>query len=180
MQPDSERLSIDLGKRADENTSDALIKWVVNSGKIIIVIVELLTLGALAFRFYIDRQITDIKEEIKTEQVFVDAQTKKENLYRNLQVRLSEIQKISQASAIQVAFINQLSTILNGNEFLSGNITASTNGITIDGQAYSIFTIDRLIEIIKQNPNTTSLSLDEVESGEQGINFKITAQMKKI
>lgn len=179
MQPDSSRLSIDLGKRSDESTSDALVKWTVNSGKIIIVIVELLTLGALAFRFYIDRQITDINDQIKKEQIFVEAQTKKENLYRNLQLRLTEIQKISEESLAQVTFINQLSTILSGDEFLSGSVTTSPGSVTIEGQVYSIFTLDQLIEVIKENPETTTLSLDEVESTEQGVKFRITAQMKK-
>lgn len=178
MQPDSPRLSIDLGKRNDESTSGALIKWTVNSGKIIIVVVELLTLGALAFRFIIDRQITDLNDQIKKEQGFVNAQLKKESLYRNLQVRLDSIQTISQTSAAHVSFINDISTVLGGPEFLSGNITATQNSVSIDGQVYSIFTLDKLIDIIKKNPNTTSLSLDEVESGEQGIKFKITAQMK--
>ncbi len=179
MQPDSSRLSIDLGKRSDESTSDALVKWTVNSGKIIIVVVELLTLGALAFRFTIDRQITDINEKIKRQQGFVEAQTRKENLYRNLQLRLTEIQTISDASITQVTFINQLSTILSGDEFLSGSVSTTPGSVTIEGQVYSIFTLDKLIEVIKENPSTTTLSLDEVESSEQGVKFRITARMKE-
>lgn len=179
MSPDSPRLSIDLGKKSNENTSSLVLKWTINSGKIIIVIVELLTLSALGFRFYIDRQITDIHEQINKEEKFVNLQAQKEVLFRNLQDRLSAIQTISETTQKQVEFANKLTNIMNTDSFISSNITTTPNGINIDGQVYSIFTLNEILEVIKSNPNIASLSLDELVSQEQGIKFKLSTQFKK-
>lgn len=179
MTPDSPRLTIDLGKKNNENTSSLILKWTINSGKIIIVIVELLTLAALGFRFYIDREITDIHDKIAQQEKHVQLQAGGEILYRNLQDRLTAIQTISTATEKQVSFANKLSKIMNTDQFISSNVTTTPNGITIDGQVYSIFTLNEIIEIIKKNPDVTSLSLDELVSQEQGIKFKLSTQFKK-
>lgn len=179
MSPDSPRLTIDLGKKNSENTSSLILKWTINSGKIIIVVVELLTLAALGFRFYIDRQITDMQDKIKREKGFVNQQANTEELYRNLQDRLTAIQTISTATEKQVSFANKLSKIMNTDQFISSNVTTTPNGISIDGQVYSIFTLNEVIEIIKSNPDVASLSLDELISQDQGIKFKLSTQFKK-
>lgn len=179
MSPDSPRLSIDLGKKSNENASSVILKWTINSGKIIIVLIELLTLSALGFRFYIDRQITDIHEQIGKEQKFVSLQAKKETLFRNLQDRLTAIQTISMATEKQVAFVNKLTKIMNTDSFISSNVTTTPNGISIDGQVYSIFTLNEILEVIKANPDVASLSLDELVSQDQGIKFRLSTQFKQ-
>lgn len=172
-------MSIDLGRKRDDTATGLALKWIINSGKIIIVVVELLTLGALAFRFFVDRQIIDLNDKIKQEQLFVNAQQKKETLYRNLQARLSAISTVSTSSQKYVSFINDLTILLNSNEFLESNLIATADTISIDAQAYSVFTVNSLIETLKKNSIVTNISLDELASQDQGVHFKLSAKVQR-
>lgn len=179
MQNDAQRLSINLGRKDPNTPSSLFIKWTVNTGRIIIVIVELLTLGALGYRFFVDRQIVDLHDQIVKAQLFVDHQAKNEALYRNLQGRLASIQTLETDTQQKVKFLKELVGFLNTNEFVSSNLDVSDTTIVIDGQTYSIFTLNSLIDKLKKNPTVLSISIDELTSLDQGIRFKLTTQLKE-
>lgn len=178
MPSDSSRLLIDLGKKNTDTATNTAFKWAINSGRIIIVVVELLTLGALGFRFFIDRQIVDLNEKIKTQQGFISGQAPKERGYRNLQQRLSDINSLSIASEKQIEFINSLTKILSSTSFITSSINATDEGISVDGQVYTIFTLTNLVDTLKKNPNIVSISVDDVTSADSGVHFKLVAQYK--
>ena len=179
MQPGVPHLSVSLGKRPQDSTANLVFNWIINTGKIIIVSVELLTLGALGYRFYVDRQIVDLHDQIQHAQLFVTAQAKKENLYRNLEDRLTSINTINAQAQRKAAYLKQLISLINTNEFISSNLNVSDTTVEIDGQTYSIFTLNSLIDKLKKNPNVISISLDELTSLDQGIRFKLTTQIIK-
>lgn len=172
-------LSINLGKKRGETLSSVFLKWIINSGRIIIVVVELLALGALGFRFYIDRQIVDLHDKILQEQLFVKSQTPKETLYRNLQQRLAAIATLSKETQGKIDFLKDLILDLNNSEFSSTNLNVVGNIIAIEGQTSSIFVLNSLIGKIRKNPDVLSISLDDLTSLDQGIRFKITTELKK-
>lgn len=178
MPSDSSRLLIDLGKKNTDTATNTAFKWAINSGRIIIVMVELLTLGALGFRFFIDRQIVDFHEKIEQQQNFVNAQETKEKGYRNLQQRLTDINSLTIASEKQIEFINSLTKILSSNSFIKSDINATDDGINVDGQVYNIFTLNDLVDTLKDNPNIVGISVDDVTSTDQGVHFKLVAQYK--
>ena len=179
MQPGVPHLSVNLGKRPQDSTASLAFNWIINTGKIIIISVELLTLGALGYRFYVDRQIVDLHDQIQRAQLFVNAQAKKENLYRNLEDRLTAINKIDTQSQKKAAYLKELISLINANDFISSNLNVSDTTVGIDGQTYSIFTLNSLIDKLKKNPNIVSISLDELTSLDQGIKFKLTTQIAK-
>lgn len=177
MQNDAQRLFINLGRK-EESPVNLFVTWTVNTGRIIIVLVELLTLAALGYRFIIDRQIVDLNDQIETAQRFVDVQSKNEALYRNIQSRLTSIQILQTATQKKVSFLNDLVSYLNTNEFISTNLNVSDTQVVIDGQTYSIFTLNNLVSHLKQNPEVTSISIDQLNSLDQGISFKVTTRIK--
>lgn len=176
MQNDAQRLSINLGRK-EQTPASLFIKWTVNTGRIIIVSVELLTLAALGYRFFIDRQIVDLQDKIQKTQIFVSAQSKNEAQYRNLQERLSAIQTLQDTTNKKVRFLRDLVSYLNTSEFTSSNMNVSDNSITIDGQTYSLFTLNSLISKLKKNPDVISISVDELSSLDQGMRFKLTTRL---
>lgn len=178
MQPGSSNLSINLGKNRADTATGLFYKWVITTGKIIIVVVELITLGALGYRFFVDRQIVDLNDQIKRAQLFVEAQSKKENLYRSLQDKLTQINTIAEKTQIKVGFLEELTQSLNSSEFITTSLNISESTISIEGEAYSIFALNTLIDSLKENPDVSSISVDELTSVEQGIRFKLTTRIK--
>lgn len=178
MQPGSSNLSINLGKRSGDTTTSLFYKWIITTGKVIIVIVELITLGALGFRFFIDRQIVDLNDQIKRAQIFVEAQSKKEELYRSLQNKLIQINIVDKETEIKIAFLGEVTKKLNSSEFITTNLSISESRINIEAEAYSIFALNTLIDNLKSNPNVSSISVDELVSMGQGIKFKLTTHIK--
>lgn len=177
MQNDAQRLSINLGRKEEGTPATLFIKWTVNTGRIIIVGVELLTLAALGYRFIIDRQIIDLHDQIQNTQLFVDHQAENEKLYRNLQDRLSSIQTLQAETSKKVSFLSDLVTYLNTNEFISSNLNVADTTVSIDGETYSIFTLNNIVSKLKENPDVVSISIDELTSLDQGVRFKVRAQL---
>ncbi len=177
MQNDAQRLSINLGRKDDSTPASLFIKWTVNTGRIIIVGVELLTLAALGYRFIVDRQVIDLHDQIQRTQLFVDHQADNEKLYRNLQGRLTSIQTLQTATQKKVAFLSDLVTYLNTNDFISSNLNVADTTVSIDGESYSIFTLNSLIAKLKKNPEVVSISINELTSLAQGVRFKVSAQL---
>lgn len=179
MQNDAQRLSINLGRKDTDSTSSIFIKWTINTGRIIIVGVELLTLAALGYRFIIDRQIVDLNDQIRKSQIFVEAQAINEKKYRNLQERLTTIKTIEMNTKKKVVFLSELVSYLNTSEFLTSNLNVSDTNIAIDGQTYSIFTLNTLIDKLKKNPSVLSISIEELTSLDQGIRFKLVTTLQQ-
>lgn len=179
MQNDAQRLSINLGRKDQGSPAGLFIKWTVNTGRIIIVTVELLTLAALGYRFFVDRQIVDLNDQIKRTQIFVDAQAKNEARYRDLQDRISAIQTLQSTTKKKVVFIRELVSYLNTDEFISSNLNVADSVVAIDGQTYSIFTLNSLVSKLKKNPDVVSISIDELTSLDQGIRFKLVTKLSE-
>lgn len=165
--------SINLSEKKEKGVGSVFFQWVINAGKIIIIIVELLALAALGYRFIVDRQLADLHDKIKNQQLFVSGQAPKEALYRNLQKRLTVISSISEISQGKIDFIKTLVSTLNSGQFSSTNLTVTNNLIGIDGKTTSIFNLNTLIDQIKKNPDVTNISIDSLASVDLGIQFKL-------
>ena len=62
-----------------------LLKWALNIGRYVVVFTELVVIGAFLYRFGLDRQLTDLKEEIGQKQALVESFGDFEAKFRDLQ-----------------------------------------------------------------------------------------------
>src|SRR3989344_4603687 len=176
---DSPHVKINLIGKARVSVADNFLKWAVTVGRIVIVVTELVALGALLYRFSIDRKIIDLHDQIRKASLFVKAQSAKEKDYRSIQERLSNIKDTEADTAIKIAIMNEiLDSIASGN-FSSTNLTVAQHTISVNGIAFSIFPINNFLEKLKGNPNVVSITLDEVSGSAQGVQFKLTIELKQ-
>src|ERR1035437_3872943 len=80
-------------------TLDLVVSWALTIGRVLVIVVELVALGAFLYRFSLDNQLQDLTTKIKQEQAIVVYQKNSESNYRNLQDRLTLISTISKDSA---------------------------------------------------------------------------------
>lgn len=167
-------ISINLGKKKKPSVSNAFYVWAINGGKVLIILTELVALGALSYRFYIDRRIIDLHDEIKKQELFLSRTARDEATYRNLQDRLAYVKATTDESEAKVALMNTVSSEINKGTFLSTNLTVSTNAIVLSGIALSVVQLNTFIETLKEQEKVSAISLDEVRRSDEGINFKLT------
>ena len=70
------------------------IHWSTNIGRIVIIGTQLIVLGAFFTRFFLDRQIIDLSEEIKTKQTIIQTTSELESKFRTVQDQLTAIETI--------------------------------------------------------------------------------------
>ena len=172
-------VKINLIGSPKENLVSDFLKWAISIGRIIIVVTELVALGALFYRFTLDRKIIDLHDQIKTADTFVKAQAAKETDYRSIQTRLANIKLIKAQTDRKLALLNQILEAISTGSFSGTNLTIDNNIINVDGLAFSIYPINEFIETMKRNQSITSISLDDVSSTTQGVQFKMSLELKQ-
>jgi hypothetical protein len=154
---------INLVKRDSNNTVNQIVNWALTIGRVLIIIVEIIALSALIYRFILDAQLRDISSKINQEQAILSSQAKNEATFRNLQDRLAlEATIINQGQGEVKVFKDIVSFAPVGMTFT--NITSSTNGITISANVSSVFPLSVFINSLKNYPKVDSISIDKIEN----------------
>ena len=171
-------VGINLSSKAGTRIESVFFSWAVNAGKIIIILTELVALSALGYRFVVDRQIVDLHDQIKREKILLDGQKDKEQEYRNIQTRLTQVQTISFSTKSKIDIMNNILSAINNGNFSSTTLSLDQSEFTIEGYATSVFTINNFINAVKQYPEVTTISLDDIESSDKGIRFRLLIDLK--
>lgn len=178
MKEKSSAIKINLSGRPRENLQNLVVKWAVNIGKIIIVLTEMVALGALVFRFMVDKQIVDLHDKIKREQLLLQSQAAREKEYRGIQERLAMINAVTIDSQAKLEVTNLILDAQKAHAFTATNLIIAQKSILISGTSPSILTINPFLTTLKQDPNVVSLSIEEITSGGDGILFKLNIGLK--
>ena len=173
------KITINLEKNARVELENVFIKWVINVGRMVILITELIALGALFYRFVIDRQIIDLHDLIKKEQLFVNAQAVQEKEYRSIQQRLDIIKLAKEETDLKLAIMNDILKASENGVFSASNLSINKNMISVDGNTASVFTINNFIETLKKYPEVNSIGIGEINSTSKGIIFKLNIELKE-
>lgn len=174
----SREVKINLIGKPNVDFAARFVKWTFNGGRIIIAATELVVLLALAYRFYIDRKIIDLHDQIRNDQIFVARQKENEAKYMSIQNRLANIKRTEKNTDIKINIMTDILNSVAAGNFSSSNLTIDINTIRFEGTAFSIFAINSFIDQLKKNPNVSSISLDDFASGPDGIQFQITIELK--
>lgn len=173
MAKNNQTVSINLSSQSGEHIENVFFSWAINSGKTIIILTELIALGALGYRFWVDHQIIDLHDSIKREQLLLRSEIDKEQEYRNIQTRVATIKTLSSAIQTRQETINVLFNAINTSNFSSPNLSISGTAISLDGIAPSVVDVNSFVSVIKKYPTVRSISLDDLESSDQGIKFHL-------
>lgn len=174
------RIGINLTGESKELFGKVLTGWAVNSGRVIIVATELIALGALLYRFIVDRRIINLQDTIAKQEQTLSILAPQEATYRNIQARLLHINSLTDSTnKIITAYLYMLG-LVSTKDFNITQIALNKNQVAVDGSTSSVFALNDLIETLKKNDEMDEISLDQIESKEGKIEFKIKAKLKSI
>lgn len=174
----SSSLNINLSSHGKQTVGKVVYGWTIDAGRAIIVGIELIALVALGYRFIIDRQIVDLHDEIKTQEVFIAAQAADEKTYRSIQDRLNSIQATNDETDAKIEIMNEILLALSSGIFFSTNMAITERTIQVDGSTFSLTTLTDFLNSLQQYPSIASMSIDEITAAEEGVRFRARIDIK--
>lgn len=180
VRDEKKNISINLSGKPKESTGSVFYKWAIQTGRIVIVLTELIALSALFYRFVIDRQIADINDQIATQVLLIRSNEQKEQQFRAVQDKLSMINVIKQDTDAKITVMNKVLEASNNGVFSSNNLTVNKNIISLNGVASAIFSINAFVEELKTDEHVSSISINEITSTDTGILFTLQITLTEL
>lgn len=172
-------LSIDLSGKRRETYDSVFYRWAINVGKTVIVLVELLALSALFYRFYIDRQLVDQRDEIEKKALLVNAQKKDVMQLESIISRIEAVDNTQGSTEDVFGVVAEIRGALDRSLFESGEVIISPDAISFQALAPSIADIEKFADRLSENPAVEQISIDEITTSDVGIRFTMTIQLEE-
>lgn len=156
-------VSINLLKKDKGETINQIINWAQTIGRVLIISVQIITLSALVYRFFLDNQLRDVHAKIKQEQAVLESLKKNEETYRNLQERLSLITSVSDIGTENVKVFKEIVSFVPIGMTLS-NVTLTENEIKIEANVSSVYPLSIFVSSLKKYDKTEAVSINKIEN----------------
>lgn len=174
------KLNINLSSAGKATVGKVVYGWAIDAGRAIIVLIELIALGALGYRFVVDRQIVDFHDKIKTQEAYIASYADDEKTYRGIQERLENIKITQKETNEKIEVMNEILKAISLGTFFETNLSISNQSISIDGSTFSIYTLTDFMNGLKTFPSVSSISIDEINTADEGVRFKARIQIKEV
>ena len=161
--------SINLAKNRGESLSDRIIAFALTIGRVLIIVTEVVALGAFLYRFGLDRQLVDLHDRIQQEEAIVNLLKDSETSYRNLQDRLTLEGNIAENSSYSIKLYQDVFAMVPSDMSLV-TVSLSDTNIHIEGTIPSLVSLSGFVKKLQADSRVDSVSLDKIENkAAQGV-----------
>lgn len=167
-------------KDFDQTPIGRFLRWSLTYGRYIIVCTEIVVLLAFIYRFSLDRQITDLNEEIDQKSAIIVANAEFERQFRNLQRRTQYIGSLSANQPVVVGLLRHLETITpQGVQFTTYGFTEGklTIGATASTNTHLALFLNNL-KASEMLDNVNIVSLSKKGAGTSETTFQVEATIR--
>lgn len=143
------------------------IKWLLASGRFIVVFVEILVIAAFVFRYKLDTELLDLQEQIEEQIPYLESLKSDEEQIRKIQFQLNTIKQTHSQNPNYSQSLLQLSKLTPKNITLT-NITInkakplSNATLTISGSSPSSLELSAYLKALKNNSNFSEINLTNI------------------
>ena len=158
-----------------------LIPWTLSIGRYVVVFTELVVISAFLYRFGLDRQLTDLNEEIKQKQAIVSSYGDLETKFKRLQNQLEKIKAAEETTVKIDEALNHISQITPFDAAYD-SIMINQKGVSLQGKVLSETGLATLLTQAQASQEFSDVSLDNVSSGtekKQAIIFRMSLKFKQ-
>lgn len=160
-------------KDFDRTLVGKFLRWALTYGRYIIISTEIIVLLAFIYRFSLDRQITDLNEEIDQKAAIVAANSGFESSFRNLQNRTQQISSL-------IAGQNKISQVLIHLEQIApagikfNTLTVAENKVTISATLLTSSTLSTFVNNLRSSPLLSHINITQAaRSGTESLETKV-------
>ncbi len=161
-----------------------ILKWILSSGRYIVVIVELIVIGAFVYRYKLDADSVALQEDIDAQSAYVKSLTTVENQLRLTQFQLSSIGKIKIDNPNYSQFFTRLSAVTPRSIKLTTIIldktqTPAKTTLTITGTTPSNIELSIFMKALQAEPSLDNILLSNI-SYDGTTTFTISGNLKGV
>lgn len=155
--------SINLYKGKNRNFIDRFILWTLSAGRLIIILTEIVALSAFLYRFSLDRNLIDLNDKIKNEETILKYLQKNEEKFRNIQERLSSIDKFSNMALLTTSTLNGFIASLPPDMSFK-DIQYNNKKLDMTGSVPTASSLSNFVKTLKTDPGIKSVRLGRIEN----------------
>lgn len=178
----AQKSSLELLPKEDweKGSLGKILKWTLSVGRYIVIVTELIVILAFLSRFKLDRDLTDLNEDVRRKQAVVTAFSSFEENFRLLQKKITTIENLETTRFQTTATLSVLSSLVPVDVYLS-DLSVSPKDISLTATSLSEAGLGTFIKNLKSSNKFSQLSLSGISSGaenEIGIKFSLKGEFK--
>jgi hypothetical protein len=173
------RINLDLLKPQSEPQRIAIkaFKWLLSSGRFLIIFVEIIVLAAFLVRFKFDADIASTKEAIDQQVPFIESLASDEKLIRQTQFQLSTMKEFRASSLDYVEILKKIAKQTPSGvtiKSLSLEKQVAELGFRMVGTSIDNNQLSSFVAGLKSDGSFTNLNLADIAFEGGLINFTLT------
>jgi len=162
----------------EKGTLGKILKWTLTVGRHIVIFTELVVILAFLSRFKLDRDLTDLGEKIKQQQVIIQASSEFEKEFRFLNKRIQTIESLRKDQLEAEGVLKEITSLIPLDVQLTElNITG--NQLSFTSFAPSERGLDTFLKKLKESSKFQNISLSQINVEENGIRFQVKGILAK-
>jgi hypothetical protein len=159
--------------------SAQLFKWLTTVGRWVIVITELVVIGAFLSRFYLDRKNSDLSEVVRQQEAILGSTQGFENEFNSLQQRLKMIKSFYDS---QPQYDQQIALLVSStpDDIIYDDLSISYDKDTQQTRTMASLTAfkeDSIVNFITNlmvNPDIQTVTINQIEKKPKENNYSIS------
>lgn len=184
--PETRKNTLNINFLNHKGTSAPLpirfFRWILASGRFIVIFVEIIVIGAFVYRYKLDADLTTLQEDITQQAAYVASLKNDEDIIRQTQFQLSSIRNIKTSRIDYASVISHIASITPKQTRLT---TISINkspdntavNLTISGTTPQSAELSAFIKALQKDPYFTNISLSNISFESQTV-FTINGNLK--
>jgi Tfp pilus assembly protein PilN len=143
------------------------LKWAMGTFRIIVIVTEMIVMGAFLSRFWLDAQNSDLNGSIKIKSAQIIAQGDIEKEFRSVQSKLNiakQVKQVTPPSQTIYAITSKLPLDVN-----LTSVSILENSAQVKGSSASEFGIAQFVANLKADSSFKSVNLGQVNSSESNV-----------
>lgn len=149
--------------RKPENFIDRFINWALTAGRLLVIVTELIALGAFLYRFSLDRELLDLRSKIKQEESIVTLLKDSEETYRNLHNRIFLASNFGKQGQDKVKIVKDVIDFAPPG-LIFNNLSIQEEKLKVNANIPSVSTLSNFVKLLKNYKRIERVSIDKIEN----------------
>lgn len=159
-----------------------VFRWLLSSGKYLVVLVELIVISGFVLRVKLDTDISDTQDKIKEQIPYLQALAPDERQVRLTQLQLTTIKQIRHNNPDFVAALNKISsltpkTIKLTNIFFDRTQSPAKTSLRLVGQSPSNLEVANYIKALQNDQSFSDIILANISIEKDQVNFTLLGNL---
>jgi hypothetical protein len=159
-----------------------LLKWVITSGKFLVIFVELIVVGAFIYRYSLDTQLEEIQDKINNQVPYIKSLKNDETLIRQTQFQLLTITQNKSDNPDWIKIVQSISKDTTSyTKITSITLDRTANypntQIIIAGVSVSNAELSAFLRTLQKDTLFSDMTLSNLSFDKQAITFMISGKL---